>query len=230
MKVYSYQVKVYLLKDIAYPMLMEKQCQLIDSCLISDPNWIIWHETNQAVKYSFGGLQPLETNKIYKEGNIYSFSLRTLNADLGTFFKDILKDCFTPFLKVLTIESKILPSIQLSRIYTTTPAIVKTENGYWRSSLSLDDFEDRLKTNLVKKYNALTKRKMNEEFQLFTHLKFDNFKPVAMSYKEIKLLGDKMTLILAPNPSAQELASIALGTGLGEMGSRGFGFCGYKFA
>lgn len=229
MKIFSCFVKVYLLKDIHFNALMHTLCDLIDSCFVNQPDRLDWHETNQFKNYSFSGLTPLEKNKNYSEGKIYSFSLRTTDEKLGLFFKDRLENAYSSYLKVLTIESKILPNVQLSKIYSITPVVLKTEEGYWRTALAFEDFERRLKENLLKKYNTMYHTKMNEDFQLFNHIKFDNQKPISTAYKGINLLGDKLTLMLEKNPSAQELAYVAIGGGLGEMGSRGFGFCNYKF-
>lgn len=230
MKIYSYAIKVYVLDSIHYILLMQKLCDLIDSCFIHNPDRLAWHETNQFKNYSFSGLTPVSLSKKYNEGSIYNFTLRTSDEALGLFLKKDLVNAYTPFLKVLTIETRILPPVHLSKIYTVTPVLLKTESGYWRDTLSFEDYERRLTENLIKKYNTITDTKMNENFQLFTHMKFDNQKPVAVPYKGIKLLGDKLTLILADNPFAQELAYVALGCGLGEMGPRGFGFCNYKHA
>ena len=60
-------------------------------------------------------------------------------------------------------------------------------------------------------------------------IKFENIKPISTKYKNISLLGDKMTLYIAENEMAQEMAYFILGTGLLEMGSRGFGYCNYKW-
>ncbi|MBC3798256.1 CRISPR-associated endoribonuclease Cas6 [Acetobacterium tundrae] len=229
MKIFSYSVKVYVLKDIHYTALMQKLCDLIDSCFDDNPDRLNWHSANQFKNYSFSGLTPLEKNKNYCEGKIYSFSLRTTDEKLGLFFNNRLENAYSSNLKVLTIESKVLPHVQLSKIYSITPVVLKTEGGYWRTALTFEDFERRLKENLIKKYNAMSHTKMNENFQLFNHIKFDNQKPISTAYKDINLLGDKLTLMLENNPSAQELAYVAIGSGIGEMGSRGFGFCNYKF-
>lgn len=230
MKILSYEVKVYVLKDIPNALLMQKQCELIDTCYANDPVWSRWHQVNQFKNYSFSGCIPLEATKVYGEGKVYSFTLRTVNEELGQLFMSNLQNAYTPFLKVLTIQSRILPQVQLAKIYTLTPCMLKTDHGYWRTIMNLDAFEKRLIENLIKKYNHITNTKIDEDFLFFSHIKFDNHKPVAVPYKNIKLLGDKITLMVEPNPSAQKLAYTALGCGLLEAGSRGFGFCGYKFA
>jgi CRISPR-associated endoribonuclease Cas6 len=218
-----------MLADLHSNQLMPKICELIDSCFEKDTEFLNWHSSNQYKNYSFSGLTPLERDKIYTQGKIYSFQFRTIDETTGQFIRNFVENAYTKTFKVLTVENKILPQIQLEKIYSVTPVVLKTDNGYWRSSMSLDDFERRLKENLIKKYNAFFQTKMDENFQLFNHIRFDNRVPIKVPYKNINLLGDKLTLILESNQLAQELGYLALGTSLGEMGARGFGFCNYKY-
>lgn len=51
-----------------------------------------------------------------------------------------------------------------------------------------------------------------------------NHKPIIIKYKNIKLLGDKIKLYVNSDETSQEVAYMALKTGIGEMNSRGFGF------
>ena len=43
--------------------------------------------------------------------------------------------------------------------------ILKTEQGYWKNSIKTEDFEKRLKTNLIKKYKDITGEEINEDFE-----------------------------------------------------------------
>ena len=95
--------------------------------------------------------------------------------------------------------------------------------------MSLQAFEERLKVNLIKKWNQAQGDKLAEDFQLYTMLEFLNEAPIPMEYKNIKLLGDKIRLQIADNETAQKVAYMALGTGLLEMNSRGAGFVNYRW-
>ena len=105
--------------------------------------------------------------------------------------------------------------------------ILKTEQGYWKNSIKTEDFEKRLKTNLIKKYKDITGEEINEDFQLYYQINFKNKVPVSRKYKGIKLLGDMIELEIAENDNAQKLAMLAIGSGLLEMNARGFGFVNY---
>ena len=69
-------------------------------------------------------------------------------------------------MKGLTVENRIIPHKMISEIYTLSPVIMKSDEGYWRSYMSLDEYEERLFSNLVKKYNSFTGEQIEEDFSL----------------------------------------------------------------
>ena len=107
--------------------------------------------------------------------------------------------------------------------------IIKDSTGYWRENIYFDDFERKLKENAIKKYNQINQIKIDEDFELYTSIEFKNKKPYAVSYKNIKLLGDKVSLNISDNEIAQEISYMLLGTGVGENNGRGAGFMGYRW-
>ena len=122
-----------------------------------------------------------------------------------------------------------MPKKFIGEIYTLTPVIIKTDKGYWRDQISINEFERLLAENLIKKYNQYTGEKIDEDFQLYTGLTFMNRKPVKVEYKGIHLLGDKVNLKISDDVRAQELAYVLLGTGIGTMNARGYGYCNYRW-
>jgi len=228
MKVWQLALKVYIKKDIPMDESQIEISKIIDQCLSKDEEFLNFHNNNQYKWYSFSSFYPIEKEKVYLAGKIYIITIRTAEEKIVNHFQRFLDNESSEVIKAITIETKIIPKKYIERIYSITPAVAKFENGYWRTHESVETFEKRLKENLIKKYNSFTKQKINEEFDLFTFMKFDNQKPIATKYKDIKLIGDKITLNVAENNLAQDLAYFALGTGLLEMNSRGFGFINYK--
>ena len=53
--------------------------------------------------------------------------------------------------------------------------------------MSLTEFGERLKVNLIKKWNQFTNEKLDEDFELYTMIDFSNKVPIAMEYKNIKI-------------------------------------------
>lgn len=221
-------LKVYLLKDIHKEHTLEKIGELLDNSLSCTEKFQKFHETNKFKNYTFNSFYQLEEGGIYKEGKIYSVKIRTIDEELAKYFKKNLFNEYTDHIKGLTIESKELRKKPIEKIYSITPIVMKTDNGYWKGNLSLEEFETRLKENLIKKYNYYFDTKIDEEFELFNRIEFNNRKPIATSYKNIRILGDKLTLYIAENDISQNLAYLALGAGLGEMNARGYGYVNYK--
>ena len=130
---------------------------------------------------------------------------------------------------MLSGQLRLIPRCLLERVHSLTPVVVKTERGYWRNQMQLVEYEERLKENLIRKYNFFQHASLSGDFLLFRDIAFMNRKPVRVAQSDISLLGDKVSLKAASNDTAQELLYMALGTGMGENNARGCGFLGYRF-
>lgn len=227
-RVFEIKIKVYLLKDIPLSEILTKEAEYMDSALAQSEKWLKYHEINRFKNYCFGGMYQIEKDGVYKKDNIYTITVRTVDAELAQYFSKTLRNHYTDFIKGLTVENRVLPKKVIGEIYSLTSVIQKT-GGYWKNQMSLEEFERRLFENAVKKYNQYTGKKIDEDFQLYTNITFLNRKPIANEYKGIRLLGDKMNLKIADNAQAQELAYFLLGTGLCEMNTRGYGYCNYRW-
>lgn len=228
-QVYKISCKVFVLKDIATQDAQGEICKIIDSSLSKNKEWLEFHKTNKYKNYCFDSLYPIPKDKIYKSNQIYAFTIRTINEQLARYLQNTLANEFNDAIKCLTTEIKIIPKRFIEKIYSITPVIIKNDNGYWRQKLSLKDFERRLIENLIKKYNIINNTKIDEDFEFYTSLEFKNRKPCAMNIKNIKLLGDKISLNISDNEIAQDIAYMALGTGLLEVNSRGAGYVNYRW-
>ena len=229
MQVFQVRVKLFLMKDVHADNICNALNSFIDGSFYRDEELLNIHEVNKFKYYCFDGLYPIEKDKVYKQDNIYTLTLRTIDKKLADFFYKVLENESNDIFKGLRSEIRIIPKKHIDKIFSVTPAILKTENGYWKQNLTLDDFERRLKENLIKKYNYIMDTKINEDFELYNSIEFNNKKPFAVSYKNVKLLGDKITLNAADNAMAQELLYMSIGTGILEMNSRGQGFINYRY-
>lgn len=229
MNVYELTLKVYCLQDIESKNALEKIASLIDKSFLEDEELKELHKSNQFKFYCFNSLFPLEIDKTYKKGKVYSIIIRTLSEKIKDHFMKVLHNQGTDFLKALTIECRSLKKRSIEKIYTVSPAVAKFENGYWKTNESVDTFERRIIGNLIKKYNKYNNVKIDEDVDIFTIITIDNKKPIATNLKNKTLLGDKLTLYVAENETAQNLAYFALGSGLLELNSRGMGFLNYSY-
>ena len=229
MRVFEISILVFLIKDINSKEAFSKICNFIDGAMSNNKQLLELHNKNIYKNYCFCLFYPLEKDKVYKGGKNYTIKLRTVDYELAKFFSTELVNHANKDIKGLTSTIKILPKKHIQKIYSVTPLIIKTDKGYWKGNLSLEDFERRLKENLVKKYNLLMNTKLNEDFKLYTSIEFKNKKPVVINYKNRKLLGDKVSLNISDNETAQELIYMSLGTGLLEMNARGAGYMNFEW-
>lgn len=225
MKVFEIRLNIFLLKDIFKTEVQGCITSFIDGTLSQDKDMLLLHQDKKRYKlYSYGGLQNIEKSGIYCAENNYSITIRTVDSELANYLYTFLPKHQNYIMKGLTADVRILPKQRLERIYTLTPVVIKNDLGYWRDCLSFEEYEQRLKINLIKKYQQFSGKHI-ENAAFYTSIQIDNKKPIAVNYKDVKLLGDKLTLYIADDLVSQDLAYFALGVGLGEMNSRGFGFC-----
>lgn len=229
MKVFEIYLKVYLLEDIYLEDVQNEILRLIDITLGKTEKTLSIHKKNEFKNYCFNSFYPLEKDRVYKEGNIYTITIRTIDKYLASYFTKRLPLGYTPKIRGLKAEYKVLPFRKIKKIYSITPVVQKNDEGYWRGILPQEEFEVRLKTNLIKKYNNYFEENINEDFKLYDFLEIINKKPISNLFKGRKLLGDKVSIEVSDNEEAQKLAYMALGVGLGEMNARGFGYMGYRW-
>lgn len=228
--VFEMSAKIFLLKNISATEMMSKIAVLIDQTLGKEEEYLRFHQENKYKGYSFDGFYKVEQGGVYQEGNIYTFRIRTVDESLATYFKKKLFIAYTNEIKVLTVTKRTIAKKHIEKLFSLTPVVIKNDFGYWRGNMTIEDYERRIKENIIKNYNTFYGKKIEEDFEMFSHMEFNNRKPIAVPFKNnITLLGDKITLYVSENEMAQELAYFSLGISLGEGGSRGFGFCGYKY-
>lgn len=230
MVVYEIKLKTYMLKDISANKIQTKITALLDKGFLRDTKWQQFHKQNFYKGYCMSHAYPLEHDKIYKKDKIYTITIRTVDSNLAQYFTEICVNQFTEDMKGLTAEIRILPKKHIECIYTLTPIILKdSQKGYWKTHMNLEQFESQLKMNLFKKWNYFEKTKVTEDFPIYNMIEFLNQGPIVMEYKNVKLLGDKIKLWIADDEMSQNLAYMALGTGLGNMNSRGSGYVNYRW-
>lgn len=228
-KVYIIRIKMYVIKNIPVDEVREEVTLFLDKGLTATPQFEELHKKNKYKYYCYDSLYPTEKDKMYKKDQIYTLTIRTLNIKLAKYFSKHVVNTYTDKLKGLTAQVGILPRKHIDVMYTLTPAILKCDSGYWKDEMTVEQYEERLKVNLIKKWNEFYGEKIQEDFELFSGIEFLSKCPVASKYKGIKLLGDKIRMHVADNEMAQKLAYMALGTGVLETNSRGFGFVNYRW-
>lgn len=229
MKVFQLNVKVLCEINIRAEEVQGEICSFIDKTLGKEEEFLKLHKNRGYKMYSFNSLYPLEKDKVYKKGNTYTFNLRTIDPALGLYLLENLKNTSTSSLKGLKVDIKEIKKHPIEKIYSLSPTTMKNDFGYWKKHMSLDEYEKRLRENMIKKYKDYTGEDIREDFPLFSLIEFNNKKPIGVRYKNVKILSDKITLIIEPDELSQKIAYMAIGVGLLEMNSRGFGYVNYKW-
>ncbi|MGO4988244.1 CRISPR-associated endoribonuclease Cas6 [Gallicola sp. Sow4_E12] len=227
---YEYDIKILLLKDINLRDIGEIIGNLLTQVLCSDESWQKKHYDKTYKKYCFNYLYPLAIKDMYTRGGVYNFQCRVMDEKVEKIFDLYLRNFKNDYFKILlTRKKKIIDKNVIEKIYATTPIIIKNNNGYWKNNESFDFYEKRIRENLIKKYNTSTGNNIREAV-IFNNLIIDNRKPIAVSYKNITLLGDKATFYIAQDELSQEIVRCALGMGVGENNvTLGSGFVNFKY-
>lgn len=227
--IYNLNCKVYLLQNIELINMLKEISHMVDVALCSTDTMIKFHEENQFKNYCISGFKEIERDRIYKEGKVYSFSIRCISKEFAEFLCRQLSKADTNTMKGLVCDYKVIPHMYIDRLYTVTPAVVQIqEGGYWRNKIAIDEYERLLFENSVKKYNSMTGDRLDENFKLYDTITFLNKVPIKTNYKSIQLLGDKVELAINSDERAQAVAYMLLGTGALLKNSRGYGFVNYR--
>lgn len=226
-QVYQIDCKIYLMKDIGLIHILEEISKFIDLGLGRNKEMLKLHERRGYKSYVHSGFHELEKDKVYKEGKVYTFSIRTIDESLKNYFYMVLHDISTKSMKGLVTNVKHIQKVHIHKLYTLTPVVIKLDKGYWKGNVSFNTYEKRLKDNSIKKAKMVL-GDFDENFVIYNSIQMLNNKPISNNYKNISLLGDKLELTIADNEIAQQIAYILLGMGALENNTRGFGYVNYK--
>jgi len=216
------------MKNINLNWILYEISSFIDLGLGKNEKMLEFHKRRGFKNYVHSGFKELENDKVYKEGKIYTFSIRCIDEELKDYFIQTLKDVSSQTMKGLVTTVKLIPKLYIEKLYTLTPALIKLDKGYWKKTIDFSTYENRLFENSVKKAKIVLDQDFDENFVLYNHIELLNHKPILNRFKNIALLGDKFELAIADNDKAQNIAYILLGTGILENNSRGYGFVNYK--
>ncbi|MCG8501093.1 MAG: CRISPR-associated endoribonuclease Cas6 [Firmicutes bacterium] len=223
---YELTLTVYLQQSIPFQETNEKIAQVINKAMLPDKALAVKHKENRFKYYVFDSLYPLEQDKVYKAGKVYVFHIRSLDKVFVEKMKKLLPKTENPYIKILATEVKRYRQRHIAELYTMTPVLVTIDNAHWILGNDLMMLQQRLQTNLEKKYKTFYDESLNASVSFIQRIEVLNRKPMAYRYKNIKMLGNKLKIAVNEDAISQKLAFIAAACGLGEKGSAlGMGFC-----
>ena len=233
MKYFELTCTAYLKRDIDFRESFEKIARFINFCMAKDTSLKAIHESIGFKYYVFGGLLPIEKDKLYKKGSTYTFTIRTIDENIANKLFDTLRENINnPNLQVIQTSKKTIKQFFINELYSATPVISTANNGiFWTMDKDGDilKLQRLLHDNLEKKYQNFYKEKLNPEQNFIQLLELKNQKPqtiqITKNDKKIKFFGNKLCIVPNEDEISQKLAFMALGAGLGEKNSFGGGFC-----
>lgn len=232
MEVYEITVRIYLPKNIQVPDMQGAISHFIDSYLNKNEVFAQFHQEKAPKCYTMDLPYPIEKGmREYKGDNIYQFRIRTINEELSSYLLSGIAEHSTQEIKGLVRTVKAIPHRHITGIYALTPVVLINAEGkgYWRDIMSFPEYEEMLKKSIIHQYEVCTGERIEQDCTLYDQIELKNKCAIGVPYKGIKLLGDKLSMQVSDNDTAQRIAYYLLGSGLGSKGSRGFGFLGYKF-
>ena len=233
MKYFELTCTAYLKKDLDFRESFDKIARFINFCMVKDASLKTIHESGGFKYYVFGGLLPIEKDKLYKKGSTYAFTIRTIDENIADILFDTLRENINnPNLQVIQTSKKMIKQFFINELYSATPVIATTNNGiFWTMEKDGDilSLQKHLHDNLEKKYQNFYGKKLNPAQNFIQLLEIKNQKPqtiqITKNDKTIKFFGNKLRIVPNEDNISQKLAFMALGAGLGEKNSFGGGFC-----
>lgn len=229
-----YELKLTLLlkKSTHHLQMSEPIGNWLSLAQLADPVFKQTHYDKAYKHFVFSNLFPIEKDGIYQQGRIYVLTIRSSVAGILTRLQQCLQKCReTDYFQLIVCEQKARRLGHITELLTVTPTIVTVDGKPWMPEDNLELLIERLHANAEKKYKSLYPGTLVQEGQVFIQgVVVENRKPLAITYKGRKLLGNKLHLLIREDEYSQKLANVVMGSGLAEKNSSlGSGFCLAKY-
>ncbi|QKF77959.1 CRISPR-associated endoribonuclease Cas6 [Arcobacter defluvii] len=246
MKIFELKCITYLKQDVSFEDSFDSISKFINYSICQKDEYKQKHNQNVFNNYCFGSFFPIEKDKLYKKGNTYYFTFRTIDEKFAKELSNLLRaNINNPYLQIVQVEKRDIKQFFISEIYSATPVVVslKKENEkshqlFWTLEKSGDiiELQNQLQENLIKKYEEFFGEKLKVSQNFIQLLEIKNHKPQSVCFtttknemqKKIRLIGNKFRIIPNEDEISQKLAFLSLGVGLGEKSSYGGGFMIWK--
>lgn len=195
---------------------------------LSDANFKQAHYDRDYKHYAFSSLYPIEKDGIYQQGRVYILTVRSPLRDTLNRIKTCIQHCREDdYFQLISCEQRTKRLSHITEMIAITPVIVTINHKPWLHEQSIELLLNQLHANAENKLRSLEPQLDVHTIQPFIQgIRVENNKPIALSYKGRKLLGNKLRLFIQDDPFSQRLAQIVLGSGVGEKSSSvGAGFC-----
>lgn len=185
------------------------------------------HPKKEYKNYVFNSFYPLEKDKFYKKDKLYIFKIRSLDYEFCEKIYRLSINLKSEDFKIISADINEINQRTIKEIYTVTPLIITVDNKPWMQKDDIELFKERIESNLEKKYKNFYNEDIDVKGKFINSIEFKNRKPMHYNYKNgIKLLANKVSILIQDNEEAQKVAFLARAVGIGEKNSAiGAGFC-----
>lgn len=245
-KIFELRCITWLKQDVTFEDSFDVISKFINFSICQKDEYKQKHNQNIFNSYCFGAFFPIEKDKIYKKGEDYSFSLRTVDEKFAIELGNLLRaNINNPFLQVLQVERREKKEFFINELYSATPVItslkkqsLQSQQLFWSLDKSGDiiELQNQLQDNLLKKYEEFFGEKLTPTQNFIQLLEIKNQKPQSIFFtttkngiqKKVRLMGNKFRIVPNEDEVSQKLAFLSLGVGIGEKISYGAGFMVWK--
>ncbi|QKF59646.1 CRISPR-associated endoribonuclease Cas6 [Aliarcobacter lanthieri] len=242
MKIFELKCITYLKQDVVFEDSFDVISKYINFSICQKDEYLEKHNKNMFNNFCFGSFFPIEKDKLYKKGNTYSFTIRTVDEKFAKELINLLRENINnPFLQIIQVEKKEKKQFFISELYSATPVVMSIKKKdlqdrqlFWTLEKSGDiiELQNQLQDNLLKKYEEFFDEKLIPTQNFIQLLEIKNHKPQYIFFKTTKneiqrkvaLIGNKFRIVPNEDEISQKLAFLSLGVGLGEKISYGAGF------
>ena len=182
MKYFELRCVVYLKNDIPFKNSFDAISKYISYSMAQEASLKELHNRECVFKhYNFGNFYPIEKSQVYKKGQSYSFTLRSLDEGfIDSLSKTLIANINNPNFLVVEAYKKSIKQFFISELYSATPVVVSVENGiFWtlEKDRDISKLQKQLHDNLERKYQSFYKEPIKSVQNFIQLFDIKNIKP-----------------------------------------------------
>lgn len=222
MEYYEVKVCIKMKEDRQNDKMYEVISGYINYSILNDSRLSRIHKVNCFKFYTFSLPAPIEEDRIYKKGRLYSFNIRSISSELVMrMARSLAKGC-----ESFTVEGTSCNRYRfnaIDKLISLTPVVITLQNGRYLTMEDSDKIVKCLTNNAARKYKAYYGEPNEVEF--ISDFTVKNKRLIQMPYKNTCIMGNKIDITVKPDENSQRLAHLIASVGIGEKNSLGAGYC-----
>ena len=235
MKYYEIKITILLKINVSLNEANNNLAKAVNRIMLENKHTRELHEKNAINPYVFSLPYPIDIiRKIYKKNSVYIFSLRSIDEKFINIFKENLKKVKLDEFDILASELIEVKKFFINSLYTLTSSVstITEENKkpyFWTvENSNLEFIKDRIKNNIEKKHKIFLNEEIKAPDDFIQNIVLLNKIPFMTKHiknnREFKIFGNKFKIFINSDETSQKLAFLALGVGILEKNSYGYGF------